>query len=174
MNPNKYIISIVLIPIIFACSNKYTTPTVQNFDVESYLGKWYEIARLDSRFEKNLSHTTAEYSMGKDNSIRVLNQGYNVVKKKWVTAKGKAKFEGKTDEAALRVSFFGPFYAPYSVIQLDSSYKYALVSSGADYLWILSREITIPEEIKQKYLTFAKSNGFKTDELIWVSHDSKI
>lgn len=84
---------------------------VQNFEKDKYLGKWYEIARFDFRFERNLDNTTAEYSVNPDGTIKVLNKGYNFKKQMWDSAEGKAKFVGSESEARLKVSFFGPFYA---------------------------------------------------------------
>jgi len=102
----------------------------------------------------------------------VLNRGYNYVTGEWKEAIGKAKFVGDPTVAMLKVSFFGPFYAGYNVIALDSNYKYALISgSSLKYLWILSREKTMPEDIKANYLKIASEIGFPTDNLIWVKHD---
>ena len=145
---------------------------VQNFNKEKYLGKWYEIARMDFKFERGLNNTTAFYSVNKDGSIRVQNRGYNPEKNIWKEAVGKAKFVGKDDVAMLKVSFFGPFYGGYNVIALDKDYKYALIAGNSlEYLWILSREKTMPEDIKTEYLKIAGDLGFKTSELIWVEHD---
>lgn len=144
---------------------------VQPFDKAKYLGKWYEIARMDFRFERDLNNTTANYSLNSDGSIKVLNRGYNYKKKEWNEATGKAKFVGADTIAMLKVSFFGPFYAGYNVIAIDSNYQYALVA-GKDlsYLWILSRSTTMPEDIKQNYLSIANKLGYKTNELVWVEH----
>ena len=72
----------------------------------------------------------------------------------------------------LKVSFFGPFYAGYNVLAIDKDYKYALVTGESlDYLWILSREKSIPAEIKEDYLQKAKDIGYKTEDLIWVEHN---
>jgi apolipoprotein D and lipocalin family protein len=147
---------------------------VKPFDSGKYLGKWYEIARMDFRFERGLNNTTAHYSLNKDGSIRVENRGYDYQKKQWKQAVGKARLAGAPDEARLKVSFFGPFYAGYNVLALDEQYKYALVAGGSlDYLWILSRETTIPETTKQAYLQLALRLGFDTKALIWVEHDEK-
>lgn len=146
---------------------------VKPFDSERYLGKWYEIARFDFRFERGLNNTTANYSLNQDGSIRVENRGYDYTKKIWKQAVGKAKFVTTTDEARLKVSFFGPFYGGYNVIALDSSYQYALIAgSDLSYLWILSRETTLPEKVKQDYLELAKKIGFDVEKLIWVEHTS--
>lgn len=145
-----------------------------NFDADSYLGKWYEIARLDHRFERNLNNVTAEYSFNDNGTIRVLNSGYNYEDGKWESAEGKAKFRGDTTVAALKVSFFGPFYSGYNVIALDDNYKYALVAGkNLKYLWILSRTTTIPEEIKNDFLETAERIGYDSTRLVWVEHDKK-
>lgn len=145
---------------------------VSNFDIHRYLGVWYEIARLDFRFEKNLNNTSAQYSLDTKGNVKVLNSGYNFARKEWKKADGKAKFRGETNIAALKVSFFGPFYAPYNVVALDRDHKYALVvGKNLDYMWILSREKTIPETIKSEYLQIAQEIGYNTSKLIWVKHD---
>jgi len=147
---------------------------IKPFDKVKYLGKWYEIARFDFRFERNLNNTTAQYSINDNGTIKVLNRGYNYEKKKWEEATGIAKFVGESDIAMLKVSFFQPFYAGYNVIAIDNDYRYALVCGNTlSYMWILSRETTIPEDVKQNYLIFAKKLGFNTSALIWVEHDKK-
>ncbi|MPM06133.1 Outer membrane lipoprotein Blc [bioreactor metagenome] len=145
---------------------------VRNFDLSSYLGRWYEIARFDFRFERNMNNTIAEYSLLKDGKVRVVNSGFNYVNKQRKQAVGKAKFRGASNVGELKVSFFGPFYAGYNVIALDPDYKYALVAGASlDYLWILSRTKSIPAEVKEEFLSLAVQNGFNVQELIWVEHD---
>jgi len=142
---------------------------VTPFQKDRYLGKWYEIARMDFKFEKNLNQVTATYSLNPDSSIKVDNRGYNYVKKEWRGSIGKAKFVKGEDLARLKVSFFGPFYAGYNVIALDADYKYALIAgNNLDYLWILSREKTIPANIKENYLMQAERLGYNTSKLIWT------
>jgi apolipoprotein D and lipocalin family protein len=142
---------------------------VSSFDAGKYLGTWYEIARFDFAFEKDLNNTTANYSRNSDGTIRVENSGYNYKKTKWEKAIGRARFRGSSTTAELEVSFFGPFYAGYNVIMLDGGYNYALVAgSNLKYLWILSREKTIPDEVKQSYLREAEKLGYDTDRLVWV------
>ncbi len=145
---------------------------VNDFSKEKYLGMWYEIARFDFKFEKHLIHTSAQYTLKSNGDIKVLNQGYDTLHKKWKQAIGKAKFVGTDQAANLKVSFFGPFYGGYHVIALDSNYQYALVAgSNLNYLWILARTKSIPENVKTDFLTKAKENGFDVSKLIWVKHD---
>ena len=158
---------------LFSCAQlPKGAQAVDQFNAQQYLGKWYEIARFDFRFERNLNNTTATYSLNDDATIKVINKGYNYVKKELSQAEGKAKFVGEKTTASLKVSFFGPFYGAYNVIALDKDYKYALVvGKNTDYMWILSRETTIPSEIKSEYVNLAKSLGFDTEQLIWVEHE---
>ena len=145
---------------------------VDNFDVKKYLGTWYEIARFDFRFERDMDNTTAQYQLIKEGKVSVLNSGFNYKKNEWKKANGVAKFRGGKNKTALKVSFFGPFYAGYNVIALDKNYQYALVAGNdLDYLWILSRTKSIPEDIKAQYLKIASDIGYDTSRLIWVKHD---
>lgn len=158
---------------VFSCN---TIPkgaeAVKPFDKAKYLGKWYEIARLDFKFEEGLNNTTANYSLNDNGTIKVVNRGYDYEEEEWTESTGKAKFVGDDNVAKLKVSFFGPFYAGYNVIAIDNNYKYALVAGkNLDYLWILSRETTIPENVKNEYLKKAQEIGYNTSDLIWVEHN---
>lgn len=127
---------------------------------------------MDFRFEKNLKNTIADYSFNSDGSIKVVNRGYNYKSSKWKQSIGKAKFVGDKDEAKLKVSFFGSFYSGYNVIALDPDYKYAVIAGkDLNYLWLLSREKTMPENVKKDYLQQAKALGYDTSKLVWVEQD---
>ncbi|MBP3942960.1 lipocalin family protein [Sphingobacteriaceae bacterium WQ 2009] len=150
-------------------SVKSNVNAVKPFNKEKYLGDWYEIARLDFKWEKNMSQVTAKYTSNEDGSIRVENKGFNYVKDEWKTSVGKAKFNGAMDQGALKVSFFGPFYSGYNVVKIDKDYKYALVfGENLKYLWILSREKTIPTKVKEEYLAYAEASGYQTSNLVWT------
>lgn len=169
------IVSMIALSFIFqSCSTIPKGATaVSPFDKTKYLGTWYEIARLDFKFERDLNNTTASYSLNKNGTIKVDNQGYNTIKKKWVQAIGTAKFIGDDTVALLKVSFFGPFYSGYNVLAIDNEYLYALVAGkNLKYLWILSRTTSIPPAIQENFLKIANEIGFKTSDLIWVTHDT--
>lgn len=144
---------------------------VSPFDLQRYLGQWYEIARLDHSFERGLSDIGATYSLNEDGSVRVENHGYDIERKEWKKAIGRAVFTGDATRGALKVSFFGPFYGGYNVIALDPAYRWSLVM-GPDrsYLWILSRDKQLPINIRDMLLQKARAAGVDTDKLIWVSH----
>ena len=143
---------------------------VSDFELDRYLGKWYEIARLDHSFERGLSQVTAEYSLRSDGGVLVLNRGFSDADKKWKEAQGKAYFVNKNSEGYLKVSFFGPFYGSYVVFGLDhENYQYAFVSGpNLDYLWLLARTPAVEAEIIQKFIEMSEARGFDTENLIFV------
>lgn len=145
---------------------------VSQFDTEQYLGTWYEIARLDHSFERNLERVTATYGLNEDGSISVLNKGFNTEKGEWRQAEGVAKPMGSSDIAHLKVSFFGPFYGTYAVFELADDYSHAFVSGyNTDYLWLLAREPDVSTEVRQRFINESQALGFDTSKLIWVSTD---
>ena len=140
---------------------------VENFKLTEYLGTWYEIARLEHRFEKGMEAITATYSMREDGGVKVLNKGYKTTEKQWNEAEGKAYFIDKSDNGFLKVSFFGPFYGSYIV--MDTDYKNYTMISGPDlsYFWILARTPTLDENTLNRLLAKAKDAGFDTSVLIY-------
>ena len=147
---------------------------VSGFDVNRYLGTWYEIARLDHSFERGLEQVSAEYSLRDDGGIRVVNQGFDRINQRWERAEGKAYFIGDSDVGRLKVSFFGPFYGGYNIIDLDhESYQYALVSGpDTSYLWILARQPQLDSSITERLLAKASGLGFDTSRIIFVQQES--
>ena len=142
---------------------------VTSFQIERYLGKWYEIARLDHRFERGLTQISAEYSMRPDGGLKVLNRGYSNEKQEWSEAEGRGYFVQSPNEAYLKVSFFGPFFGSYIVFELDTvNYQYALIS-GPDksYFWLFARTPTIDDNLKKKLIAKAAALGFDTTKLIF-------
>jgi apolipoprotein D and lipocalin family protein len=165
---------IILVLLLAGCTGlPDNVRPVNNFKAEKYLGKWYEIARLDHSFERGLTRITAEYSLRDDGGLKVINRGYSASDNKWQEAEGKAYFVGEPNQAHLKVSFFEPIYGSYIVFELDhDNYQYALVS-GPDksYLWLLAREPKIKDEIKKTLIAKAASLGFDTSQLIFVDQN---
>jgi apolipoprotein D and lipocalin family protein len=142
---------------------------VTGFELDRYLGKWHEIARLDHRFERGLSQVTAEYSMREDGGVRVLNRGYDAAKGEWKQAEGRAYFNGDRSVGSLKVSFFRPFYGGYNIIELDrEGYSWSLVC-GPDrsYLWILARTPELDPATLERLRARAAELGFDTEKLIY-------
>ena len=164
-----------IIAITVGCTGKPdNVKPVSGFELDRYLGTWYEIARLDHRFERGLTNITADYSLRDDGGVKVINRGYNAEDQEWDEAEGKAYFVGDEDVGQLKVSFFGPFYGGYNVIELDKEgYQYSMVA-GPDrsYLWILSRSPDLDDAVLNRLIAKAGELGFPIGELIMVDHDS--
>lgn len=142
---------------------------VDNFELQRYLGTWYEVARLDHSFERGLEKVTAEYTLKDNGIVEVRNRGFDTNDSEWNEAVGKAKLAAEPNQGYLKVSFFGPFYSSYVIFELGEDYDYAFVSGfNNDYLWLLSRSPTIDETLKQRFLSEASSKGFAIDKLIFV------
>lgn len=145
---------------------------VSNFELNNYLGKWYEVARLDHSFERGLNQVSAEYSLRKDGGVSVINRGFSPENNDWKEALGKAYFVNEPNEGYLKVSFFGPFYGSYIIFELDKdNYQYAFISGpDTDYLWLLSRTPTVEPEVMKKFISMSEALGFDTSKLIFVNH----
>lgn len=148
---------------------------VRELDLEKYLGTWYEIARFDHSFERGLVGVTADYSIRKDGKIKVINSGYkNSLDGKFSQAVGKAKIPNPEKEPAkLKVSFFLFFYGDYFVMELDDDYQWAVIGSSSDkYLWILSRNPQIENELYSELLNRLKKRGYDVSKLIKVEQNT--
>lgn len=145
---------------------------IKSFELSRYLGKWYEIARLDHSFERGLEKISAEYSIAGDGGVSVVNRGYSSEDAEWKEAIGKAYFVNNENEGYLKVSFFGPFYGSYVIFEIDqANYEYAFISGpDTSYLWLLARKPDVPQEVIEKFKKRSKELGFNTDELIFVNH----
>jgi apolipoprotein D and lipocalin family protein len=138
--------------------------TVQNVDLQKYLGTWYEIATIPAWFEKDLVAITANYSMRPDGKIKVLNQG----RKKTLDGpvdkiEGRAWIADGRDASKLKVSFFLWFAGNYWIIELDPEYQYAVVGDPSrQYLWILARSPQMDEALYQDLLGRIRGHGYDT------------
>ena len=167
MKTNLFIAALCCLCIpLFACSSKkVNSHPVTGLELSKYLGQWYEIARYDHSFERNMTNTIAKYSALADGTIQVTNSGWKNGKLKIST--GKAKLT--STPGLLRVSFFGPFYSDYRVLMLTPDYSTAVVGSGSSkYLWILSRTPYLPQDIGEKVMEEIARRGYDSSKLIWV------
>jgi apolipoprotein D and lipocalin family protein len=144
---------------------------VDNFELNRYLGDWYEIARLDHSFERGLEAVKAEYSLRDDGGIRVINSGRDSKSQVAQQAEGRAYFVEEPNRGHLKVSFFGPFFGSYVIFELDENYQYAFIAgNNRDYLWLLARTPEVSEELIDQFISRASLLGFDTSQLIFVTH----
>ena len=162
---------------ITACTGKPDNiKPVENFKADKYMGQWYEIARIDHRFERGLSQVTANYSLRDDGGVKVVNRGYSVADKAWKESVSKAYFVNAKDQGHLKVSFFGPFYGSYIVFDLEpENYNYALISGpDTSYFWLLSRTPTMDAALQASLIDKAVALGFARDKIIMVDQSVSV
>ncbi len=149
------------------------TEPLANFKLGKYLGKWYDIAHMNFRHEGvESTNVYVIYSNREDGLAGVNNNAFVQDKQEWYSRVGKAKFRGSVDVGALDVTFNDLKWAGYNVVALDENYTYALVfGRSLDFMWMLSRTKSMPENIKQKYLDLATSIGYDISKLSWTIHD---
>jgi len=170
MRVMKHLIVVLMFFCLASCAGvPENIKPVSNFDLDKYMGEWYEIVRLDHSFERGLEQVKATYSLNENGFVKVVNKGYSVKKQKWKEAVGKAKLVEGASTGFLKVSFFGPFYGPYVIYELDEpNYQYAFVSSSKGYLWLLSRTPSVSEEVMDKFIESAEMLGYMKEDLILV------
>ncbi len=145
-------------------------PAVKDFDVNSYMGEWYEIARLPNSFQKGMTHVKARYTLKPDGTVEVVNSGMKEGEKRSIT--GKAWLAGAKDEGELRVRFFFPFSSPYRIIRLKNDYSVAVVEGGdRSYVWILARKPQLPPDEYRELTTWLREKGFAVDKLLPTDHN---
>ncbi len=138
--------------------------TVDNFNVKEFTGVWHEIARFDTRYERNLIDVTAHYELCDNGMLKVINRGFNTKKREWQETEGKAKLTPYPGQ--LKVSFFMNIYSDYNIMALDPNYQWALVGSKSpSFLWILAREKQIPQQTLDNIISLARDRGYQVEEL---------
>ncbi|MBL0010056.1 MAG: lipocalin family protein [Nitrosomonas sp.] len=170
----RLLLGIILVVWVSGCvSIPQDVAPVDGFELNKYLGKWYEIARLDHSFERGLDNVTAEYFLRDDGGVKVINKGFLTAENRWKEAEGKAYFVRNQQEGYLKVSFFGPFYGAYIVFELDKeAYQYAFVTSyDKSYLWLLARTPVVSDELINRFIQKSRNLGFATDKLIFLKQD---
>ncbi len=165
---------LILLPIT-AKSQKLMVKPVNNFNLEQYLGVWYEIARIENSFEEGLTNVTATYKLRDNGKISVINKGYEAEDNEWDNTESYGDFAESPDIGHIEVTFFWPFYVDYIVFEIGKNYEYAFVTSDStEYLWLLSRTPTIDKKIIDHFLAVAKKKQFKIDDLVFVPQEKSI
>lgn len=159
----------VLIASLLAAEPALEPPqTVPSVDLKRYVGTWYEIARFPQRFQKSCVATTATYVQRDDGKIDVINRcRKDRVDGKEKKARGVAKVVDPDTNAKLKVSFFGPFWGDYWIVNLDHDYQWAVVSdSKRESVWILSRTPQMDPELYERIVDDLRADGYPVERLV--------
>lgn len=162
----KTLLTTLCISIFGFCSaQRVNSTTVENLDLSRYLGKWHEVARFDTSFERDLVRVTAHYSLNSDGTINVVNRGYNLRTESWDESKATAK--ATSDPGRFKVSFFPLICSEYNILSVSEDYQWALVgSSSPNFLWILSRTEELHPDTLDHIISLAERRGYDTSKLL--------
>ncbi|ESQ93472.1 lipocalin family protein [Asticcacaulis benevestitus] len=184
MKPNRLIFPLLLasgaVLALTACASLTAGPVgnasvpqpAKPVDIEQYSGLWYEIGRYENRFEKDCEGVTAEYRARPDGLIDVINSCHKgglsgPVK----VAEGKAKVLPGSDNAKLKVSFFGPLYGDYWVLDRADDYSWAIVGEPSGrYLWLLSRVAQPHEMVRNTIEARTRQMGYDWGRVRMTKH----
>ncbi len=162
----KLALSLLPFALISACAgkpgpvgNNAVPEPAKAVELDRYLGKWFEMARYEAPFQKGCDGVTADYSLRKDGKIKVINSCTK--EGKTTTAKGKAKIVEGSGNAKLKVSFFGPFYGDYWVLDRAEDYSWAIVGEPSGrYLWMLTRQAQPEPQVRARIEARVKELGY--------------
>jgi len=150
-----------------AASGMPVLATVPHVDLSSYMGVWYEIARIDHSFQKGCIKSSATYTMLPDGEIEVINRCVDVKDGRIREVKGRAWSVDPVGNSRLKVSFFWPFRGDYWIVDLGRDYEYAVVGApNRRYLWILARQPVMDESVYNGILEKLRVQGFAVEQLI--------
>ena len=142
---------------------------IQNFDVNKYMGRWYEIARIDSFLKDGMDYVYSDYHLDKDGTISVLSSGLKAGDSTREYVEGEADLAKGRKTGFLEISFIRPFYSDYIVFKVDGDYQYSYVGgSDKNHIWLFSKTPTVPEDIREDFLARANSLGYDVTKLVWV------
>lgn len=178
--PLSFLIAVSAVALLAGCASFSAGPVgnsavpepTKSVDLNRYLGRWYEIGRYEASFQKDCEAVTADYSLNENGTIKVINTcRKNSVDGKLSTATGKAKIVKDSQNAKLKVSFFGPFYGNYWILDRQENYDWAIVGEPSGrYLWMLSRTANPSQETKATILQRVADLGYNLDLIRTTKH----
>ena len=154
--------------------------TVAELDLERYKGRWYEVARIENRFQKKCAgEVTATYRLLENAKIEVVNECRSQDGGQ-IMAQGEARVADGPSRLEVRfapkwLSFLPMVWGDYWVIDLADDYSWAAVGAPSrKYFWVLSREPKLAEQTLQGIIERAEAQGFELDEIVLTRQDSPV
>ena len=167
-------VMVAALSVLFGCSTLQPMPTVAQVDLERFMGDWYVIAHIPTFIEKTAHNAVESYRLNDDGTIAVtftINKDALDGPQKVYTAKGFVR--DQQTNALWGVQFIWPFKADYRIIYLTDDYAQTVIGRAKrDYLWIMARQPTIPEEDYRQMIDFVKAQGYDITQIRKVPHQT--
>jgi apolipoprotein D and lipocalin family protein len=168
-----YVVSIVLACLLIAgCQTMKPIHTVESVDLERFMGDWYVIASIPTAIEKDAYNAVESYRLDGDGTVATtfkFNKGGFDGALKTYTPRGY--IQDTASNAVWGMQFIWPFKAEYRIIYLTDDYSQTVIGrSKRDYVWIMAREPSVPDEDYDRILAFLTEQGYKLDKLQKIPH----
>ncbi|MEL7538690.1 MAG: lipocalin family protein [Pseudomonadota bacterium] len=152
------------------CSSTEALPpieTADHVDLERFMGDWYVIANIPTFIEKKAYNAVESYALNDDGTVDTtfsFNKGGFDGKRKAYNPRGFVRDD--PSNAIWGMRFVWPFKAEYRVIYLDDAYEQTIIGrSKRDYVWIMARTPTIPNEDYFQHIKFLREQGYDTSKI---------
>ena len=142
---------------------------LEPFDLERYLGRWYELARLDAGASRGLTDTSVEFSQRPDGCVQALHRGFDPQAWQWRHARASVRPADRPNIGYLHISFVWPAAASHVVVATDDEYRAAVACGhNREQLWLLARSPQVRPAVRAALMERARAAGFDVDSLLWV------
>lgn len=158
-----------------ACAAAVHRPitTVAHVDLRRFMGDWYVIANIPTFIERGAHNAVESYALNADGTVATefsFNAGGFDGKRKVYRPTGYV--EDRRSNAVWGMMFVWPFKSEYRVIWLDADYTQTVIGrSERDYVWIMARTPSIPDEDYKKLLRYLADEGYDIGKLQRVPQD---
>ncbi len=160
---------------ITACATGPPIHTVDFVDIERFMGDWYVIAAIPTFIEKQAHNAIESYRLAEDGTIETtftFNKG--AVDGPHKVYRPRGFIRDNQSKAVWGMQFFWPFKAEYRIIYLTEDYSQTVIGrTKRDYVWIMAREPSLPQDDYQRILDFLKAQGYDLAKLRKVPHKEK-
>jgi apolipoprotein D and lipocalin family protein len=172
MGALKAIGFLFLILSVWGCQTMQPIHTVESVDLKRFMGDWYVIASIPTFIETDAYNAVESYKLAEDGTIETtfrFNKGGFKGPVKTYTPRGFV--EDKQSNAVWGMQFIWPFKAEYRIIYLSDDYEQTIIGrSKRDYVWIMARRPSIPEEDYKRLVTFLEEQGYGSEKIRRVLH----
>ena len=145
---------------------RINVPVIESFDLNRFMGTWYEIARLDHPYERGLERVTAQYQFDQKGVVTLINQGY---KQGNIRTRRHGKLLPTMTPNYFKVYFGFPIGFHYRVAYIEGDYSLTIITGArSNTLWFMARSRSITLEQRHLLESVATQLGYDVSKLIYT------